>query len=217
MVLELAAEEEEALRVARLALAMACTTLLAILILVPVHPALHPLLLVGTNLLTLVLFARLSIHALQRAPALDEPHRVPGAAEAPGTEHVAWTVAKAGLALGVALGSVVVLVRAGEAFGAAVHLPIAVLSLVVLAGATSLPNTVVAYHLAHTARVTTCLEEILSSNSVKHRAGQRPATADLARRSARSAAAGAGCAAHGPPDPGDPGLRADTHDRSTPG
>lgn len=156
-------EERDALNVARLAVAMALTTLLAILVLSPLHPAFPPVVLVVTNLLTFGLFVWLAIHALRRAPAV--PELVVGA-RVPLIGSVSWAVTRALLALALALGGVVVIVRAGEAFGATVHLPPALLSLVVLAVATSLPNTVVVYQLARTARATTCVEEILSSNSI---------------------------------------------------
>lgn len=46
------------------------------------------------------------------------------------------------------------------------HLPETILSLVILAIATSLPNTVVAFTLARTGRASTSVEEVFSSNSV---------------------------------------------------
>jgi Ca2+/Na+ antiporter len=58
------------------------------------------------------------------------------------------------------------MVRAGQVGGADLHLPSAILSLVVLAVATSLPNTVVAIQLARTARASTCVEEVMSSNGI---------------------------------------------------
>lgn len=70
------------------------------------------------------------------------------------------------VALGIALGAVVVMVEVGQTVAADVHLPAAILSLVILAIATSLPNTVVAFTLARTGRVSASIEEIFSSNSV---------------------------------------------------
>ena len=58
------------------------------------------------------------------------------------------------------------MVQAGQVAGADVHLPTPILSLVVLAVATSLPNTVVAYQLARNARAEASVEEILSSNGI---------------------------------------------------
>src|SRR5260370_26551177 len=58
------------------------------------------------------------------------------------------------------------MVQAGLAFAAEVHLSPTILGLVVLAVATSLPNTVVAFTLARTNRASACVEEVLSSNSI---------------------------------------------------
>jgi cation:H+ antiporter len=58
------------------------------------------------------------------------------------------------------------MVQAGQVVGEETRLPPAILGLLVLAVATSLPNTVVAYQLARTARAEACVEEILSSNGV---------------------------------------------------
>ncbi len=155
-------EERDALTVGRLAVAIAGTTLLALLVLTLVHVAFSPVLLAGINVLALGFFVWLAIHALRRDPA--EEHS--DAQRAPALPHISWAVAGAMLALAITLGSVVIMVREGEAFGKTVQLPPAILSLVVLAVATSLPNTVVAYQLSRAGRVTTCLEEIFSSNSV---------------------------------------------------
>ena len=70
------------------------------------------------------------------------------------------------LALGITLVGVIVMVQSGQAAAADIHLSPVILSLVVLAVATSLPNTVVAYQLARTARASASVEEILSSNAI---------------------------------------------------
>jgi cation:H+ antiporter len=70
------------------------------------------------------------------------------------------------LALVLALGGVIVMVQTGQAFAVDIHLSQAILGLVVLAVATSLPNTVVAFTLARTDRASACVEEVLSSNSI---------------------------------------------------
>jgi Ca2+/Na+ antiporter len=57
-------------------------------------------------------------------------------------------------------------VQTGQAAAAELHVPAALLSLVVLAVATSLPNTVVAYQLSRDGRAIACVEEVLSSNGV---------------------------------------------------
>ncbi|HYU74608.1 MAG TPA: hypothetical protein VEL31_18215 [Ktedonobacteraceae bacterium] len=70
------------------------------------------------------------------------------------------------MALCIALGGVIVMVQAGEAAALALHLPSAILSLIILAVATSLPNTVVAFTLARTGRASASMEEVFSSNGV---------------------------------------------------
>jgi cation:H+ antiporter len=162
IVLDLA-EERDVLTVSRLALAMAITTLLTFALLGLWRSPLPAVVPAVAMLLTLGLFLLLAIHAFQRAPTV---HDHPRPSRLPRVGSVAWAIGRALLALAMALGAVVIMVQAGQRFGATVHLPPALLSLVVLAVATSLPNTVVGYQLARTARVTTSVEEILSSNSV---------------------------------------------------
>ena len=70
------------------------------------------------------------------------------------------------LALVIALGGVVVMVQSGQALTTALHMPDVLAGLLVLAVATSLPNTVVAFGLARTDREVACVEEIFSSNSI---------------------------------------------------
>ncbi len=70
------------------------------------------------------------------------------------------------LALVIALGGVIVMVKSGEQLTADVHMPAVLAGLVVLAVATSLPNTVVAIILVRTGRMAACVEEIFSSNSI---------------------------------------------------
>ncbi len=112
---------------------------------------------------SLMFFAALMRHAMQRIPhsleALPSGARHP---RRPPTFEIILTV----LALALALVGVIVMVQAGYAFAGVVHLPPAILSLVVLAIATSLPNTVVAFQLARTARASASVEEVLSSNAI---------------------------------------------------
>ncbi len=130
--------------------------------------------LLATNLLSLGLFCVLAFHALQRVPhghparetltaLIDEADPLPS-----GKRRMATTrsLGEAVLALVLALGGVIVMVQTGQAFAAEVHLSPTILGLVVLAVATSLPNTVVAFTLARTDRVSACVEEVLSSNSI---------------------------------------------------
>jgi len=70
------------------------------------------------------------------------------------------------LALFIALGGVVVMVQSGQDLTLALHIPQVLAGLVVLAVATSLPNTVVAVSLARTDRAAACVEEVFSSNSI---------------------------------------------------
>ncbi len=130
--------------------------------------------LLATNLLSLGLFCMLAFHSLQRVPhrhpvtetptaLIDEADYLP-----PGKRRMAATrsLGEAVLALVLALGGVIVMVQTGQAFAVDIHLSQAILSLVVLAVATSLPNTVVAFTLAWTDRASACVEEVLSSNSI---------------------------------------------------
>ena len=76
------------------------------------------------------------------------------------------TILFAMLALGMTLFGVIVMVQAAEMSAVQLQLSSVILSLVVLAVATSLPNTVVAYQLARTEGGSTSVEEILSSNAI---------------------------------------------------
>jgi Ca2+/Na+ antiporter len=142
---------------------MAVTTLLTFLLLTFRQGAIRTVSMVMVAPLTLGLFVLLAIHAFQRTPTV---HDSPRKTHATRIGSSASAIVLALLALAAAMVSVVIMVQAGERFGAAVHLPSALLSLVVLAVATSLPNTVVGYQLARAARVTSSLEELLSSNCV---------------------------------------------------
>lgn len=130
--------------------------------------------LLATNLLSLGLFCMLAFHSLQRVPHghpvtetptafIDEADPLPS-----GKRRMAATrsLGEAALALVLALGGVIVMVQTGQAFAVDIHLSQAILGLVVLAVATSLPNTVVAFTLAQTDRASACVEEVLSSNSI---------------------------------------------------
>lgn len=116
----------------------------------------------------------LASHSLRRVP---HEHAVTEGATAlidtgdplpAGNRRMAATrpLVEAVLALVLALGGVIVMVQSGQAFAVDVHLSQAILGLVILAVATSLPNTVVAFTLARTDRASACLEEVLSSNSI---------------------------------------------------
>ncbi len=132
------------------------------------------ILLIITNLLSLAFFCALAFHALHRVPhespstdtptsLIDEEDTLPLGKR---RRAVIRVIGEVILALALALGGVIVMVQTGEAFALDEHLPPAILGLVVLAVATSLPNTVVAFTLARTARASACVEEVLSSNSI---------------------------------------------------
>jgi len=128
--------------------------------------------LAALNLLTLGFFGALASHMLRRlldahrieeAPAAHPDHSV----SAPSNRRAAIRlIAEIIIALLVALGGVIVMVQAGQAFAIDIHLSPVILGLLILAVATSLPNTVVAFTLARTGRASACVEEVLSSNSV---------------------------------------------------
>ncbi|SRR6266487_2951090 len=132
--------------------------------------------LTACNLVTLGLFCALAIHALRRTPESPLPAKRVARQMESGDERASALPKHGGLklrvlgemllALGIALGAVLVMVQTGQAAALAVHLPPAILSLVVLAVATSLPNTIVAFTLARTGRAEACVEEIFSSNGV---------------------------------------------------
>ncbi len=130
--------------------------------------------LLATNLLSLGLFCMLAFHSLQRMPhghpAMETPTALIDEADSlPSGKRrmaAARSLGEAVLALVLALGGVIVMVQSGQAFAVDVHLSQAILGLVVLAVATSLPNTVVAFTLARTDRASACVEEVLSSNSI---------------------------------------------------
>jgi cation:H+ antiporter len=169
----------DVLQVAWLVLAMAVTTLLTIWALVFIHPPLPAPVLRGITLVTLGLFALLTVHAMRRDSrrsksgatlhlplATDTPSLLSSASAGSSPRKAIWSVTKILVALALTLGGVVILVQAGQALAADVHLPSIFFSLVVLAIATSLPNAVVAYQLTRTHREVAAVEEILSSNGV---------------------------------------------------
>lgn len=118
-------------------------------------------------ILTIILFSSLILHIVRR------PH--PSHARSIVKQEVTLQTTPASLkrlivevllALAVALGGVILLVKSGEQLTADVHMPAVLAGLLVLAVATSLPNTVVAVILVRTGRMAACVEEIFSSNSI---------------------------------------------------
>ncbi len=125
--------------------------------------------LIVVSLATLGIFGMLSRHALHRVP--HEEHIIRVAEEVLTTNTISATmrtrvIGEALLALLIALGAVIIMVQSAQAAAQDIHLSPVILGLIILAIATSLPNTVVAFSLARTGRATACVEEVLSSNSI---------------------------------------------------
>lgn len=146
----------------------------------PMHPEVASFLLIGLNLLSLGLFGLLIRHALlhnaeqnelaeKMAVESDETDLQQEVAVCTPTR-LHWLIIRVlgeiVCSLGIALGGVVVMVQSGEAIANKLHMPNAILSLLILAVATSLPNLVVAFLLARTSRASASVEEIFSSNSI---------------------------------------------------
>lgn len=70
------------------------------------------------------------------------------------------------LTLAIALFGVLVMVQSGQTLTADLHMPSVLAGLLVLAVATSLPNTVVAVSLVRTGEAAACVEEVYSSGSI---------------------------------------------------
>ncbi|HCI80293.1 MAG TPA: hypothetical protein DHW02_11455 [Ktedonobacter sp.] len=168
----------DALIVGIYTLAISCATLgsVALLTVFPAHTFAISLyspisiVLIVVSIVALAFFGRLCYHALNRpAHIVHEPSAPSGEIIKERRRAEISSVRAFGgaiLALLTALGSVVVMVNAGQTFATDIHMPPAILGLLVLAVATSLPNTVVAFILARTGRETACVEEVLSSNSI---------------------------------------------------
>lgn len=172
-------EAQDAQQVGELTLAMMVTTGLAVALFswkvspTRSHQALPQVsaALLALNLLTLGLLGALATHALRRPgsePLESSRHGAFRSASRPPLARWETTrmVGEMVVALGMALGGVLVMVQTGQAAASAIHLPQAILSLIILAVATSLPNTVVALTLARTGRASESVEEVFSSNSV---------------------------------------------------
>jgi cation:H+ antiporter len=122
-------------------------------------------LLLLTALVELGIFVLLAWHVLRRPhPVYAEKHDPEAATMR--RRSLRRLVIEALLALAVALGGVLVMVQTGQDVTTEMHMAPALAGLLVLAIATSLPNTVVAIILVRTGRAAACVEEIFSSNSV---------------------------------------------------
>jgi cation:H+ antiporter len=119
------------------------------------------------SLACLTLFISLVVHIARRVhPAHMQGEQVDRSGEMEDGISLVRLIVEIVLALGIAMGGVAVMVQAGERVTVDVNLSPVLAGLVVLAVATSLPNTVVAIILARTGRATACVEEIWSSNSI---------------------------------------------------
>lgn len=160
--------------IAYYALAITLATLLAIWLLpgTPLVDSIHAsqltlLLLISAVILTLAIFSALALHIVRRphpphTGAIVEQETTLKAAPASLVRLTAEVV----LALAITLAGVVVMVQSGQLLTTDVHMPPVLAGLLVLAVATSLPNTVVAVSIVRTNRVAAGVEEIFSSNSV---------------------------------------------------
>ena len=120
-----------------------------------------------TRVLVLGIFGALLVHILRRShgsAGTTLHHHEHPAPKAPlslvrlGSEII--------FTLAIALGGVLVMVQSGQTLTADLHLPSVLAGLLVLAVATSLPNTVVAVSLVRTGEAAACIEEVCSSGSI---------------------------------------------------
>ena len=121
------------------------------------------------DLAVLIVFGALIVHILRRShpePASPLVTHSPDHLSRSPSVRVYRLGGEVVLALALALLGVIVMVQSGQAASAELHLPQALTGLVVLAVATSLPNTVVAVSLARTSEAAASVEEIFGSNSI---------------------------------------------------
>jgi len=130
-------------------------------------PVLFHVLLPITSILALSIFGALLVHILRRShgrggTSLHEHHHP--------DRSTAWSILRLGceviFTLAIALGGVLVMVQSGQALTTDLRMPSVLAGLLVLAVATSLPNTVVAISLVRTGEAAACIEEICSSGSI---------------------------------------------------
>ncbi len=119
-------------------------------------------------IMTIAIFGSLVFHIVRRPHPPHIGSAVKQEESKPGTSSVSLQrlIAEVLFALVIALGGVIVMVQSGEQLTADMHMPSVLAGLLVLAVATSLPNTVVAVILVRTGRMAACVEEIFSSNSI---------------------------------------------------
>jgi cation:H+ antiporter len=118
-----------------------------------------------SSIVTLAVFSTLLVHIMRRTHGgvgttlhhLDPKRKSPLSILRLGGEIL--------LTLAIALGGVLVMVQSGQTLTADLHMPSVLAGLLVLAVATSLPNTVVAVSLVRTGEAAACVEEVYSSGS----------------------------------------------------
>jgi len=117
-------------------------------------------------IIVLITFSALITHVLRRShggvgTTLHHQYRKP---------QTSWSIlrliSEVIFTLVMALGGVLVMVQAGQTLTADLQMPSILAGLLVLAVATSLPNTVVAISLARTGETSACVEEVCSSGSI---------------------------------------------------
>jgi len=124
--------------------------------------------------IALAVFSALIVHVLRRShPAPASPlsthsHAHPSKSPSVRAFRLSCEII---LALALALVGVFVMVQSGQTLSTDLHLSQVFTGLVVLAVATSLPNTVVAVSLARTDEAAASIEEIFSSNSINSALG----------------------------------------------
>jgi cation:H+ antiporter len=167
-------ERRDVNTIAYYALAISLATVLAIWLLpgTPLFHGIQPSLstflpLIFSAILTLAIFSALALHIVRRphpshAGVPIEQEATPKAAPA----SLIPLIGEVLLSLAIALGAVVVMVQSGQLLTTDMHIPAVLAGLLVLAVATSLPNTVVAVSIVRTGRMAAGVEEIFSSNSV---------------------------------------------------
>lgn len=167
-----AQESQDVRGIAWYALAIMLSILLVIVLLPPTTATVanrQHLLLLLALVVVLCIFSALIVHILRRshpAPASSLATHSDTHLSASPPVRVFRVIGEVVLSLVVALMGVVVTVQSGQTVANDVHLPQALTGLVVLAVATSLPNTVVAVSLARTGEAAASVEEIFSSNSI---------------------------------------------------
>ncbi len=167
-------ERYDVLIITYYAFAITVTTLLAIWLLshisiaTPHTQVVTPVALLLALVLTEFIFGFFVYHIVQRPHPPHTRSLTQQEEPKPVSTGVSLTrlIAEVLVALVIALGGVIVMVQSGEQLTADVHMSPVLAGLVVLAVATSLPNTVVAVILVRTGRIAACVEEIFSSNSI---------------------------------------------------